>query len=303
MRASVRSKNRSEYLYTLMERHGADTSRLTHVVIDLNSPKGWADAVAGVEVGIHMASPLGGDNQQDPKLIETAKNGVRHVLQAALDAGIPKVVLTSSMAAATPPKKTVNHYVDENFWTNPLSKEINNYRRSKVFAEQLAWEMVADQTRTQLTTILPGSVFGPALDNSSISSAEIIKLTLQGQIPVMNVTYEVVDVRDVADLHILAMEAPEANGERFLAVIGPLTTRAIAQLLKEEMGDVGKKILQIHLPNAVPRVVALFVPQIRTLVPMLSRQFLHTNKKAKSILGWNPRSPRECVVDTAESLF
>lgn len=142
----------------MLQSEGIDTTKLSFVFTDLNEPNGWDDAMKDIDYVLHVASPLGGDNQEDPSLISISKDGVEYVLNAAIRAGIKKVVMTSSEAANYPDKYDTRNNIDEEFWTDPNNKWITNYMRSKLIAEQTAWEIVGKQSKTQLVTILPGAI-------------------------------------------------------------------------------------------------------------------------------------------------
>ena len=176
---------------------------------------GWEDAVAGCDYVLHVASSLGGGNaEKDPdSLIVPAREGTLRVLRAAVAAGVQRVVMTSSCAAATPPTRD-DIVVDETVWTDPDQSGLTAYRRSKTVAERAAWDYIerADGS-TQLTTVLPGAIFGPALTADNFGSLQILSRMLEGRVPrYPSLAFEVVDVRDVADLHIRAMIAPHRRG-------------------------------------------------------------------------------------------
>ncbi len=146
---------------------------------------------------LHVASPLGGNNHEDPTLIPIAKNGVENVLLAAVKAGIKKVVMTSSAAACFPEKSNTNPALDEEFWTDINNKHNTNYMRSKLVAEQTAWEIIKRQNTTKLTTILPSAILGPYMAGKRSSTDQIFEMILKGT-PSPNVVYGVVNVRDLA---------------------------------------------------------------------------------------------------------
>jgi len=198
----------------------ADTRKLTFFVADLTKDDGWEEAVAGCDYALHVASPLGMNNSRNPNdLIIPARDGTLRVLRSAVTARVKRVVMTSAANAASPSSYTEDGVTDETLWTDSDDPTLIPYRRSKTLAEKAAWEfMKAVEGNTTLTTILPGAVFGPILSGDNLTSVQVIGKMLRGEMPGLpRIGLEVVDVRDLADVHIRAMTAQMAAGERFLA--------------------------------------------------------------------------------------
>ncbi len=151
---------KSESVKLMLQNENVDISHLTFAVADLNQADGWDEAMKGIDYVLHVASPLGGNNHEDPTLIPTAKNGVVNVISAAIRAGMQKVVMTSSETPNYPDKKNPNPSVNEDFWTDMNNKWISNYQKSKIIAERTAWDLIHKQSRTKLVTILPGAILG-----------------------------------------------------------------------------------------------------------------------------------------------
>lgn len=273
-----------------------DSERLTVVAADLLADAGWAQAMAGVERVLHVASPMTGAD-----MITPARDGTVRVLHAARDAGVPHVVMTSSCAAATPPPGAEGEF-DESVWTDPDQAGLDDYRRSKLVAERAAWAAVAGGPTT-LTTVLPGAVFGPVRSPDGLRSVQVIGRMLRGMPGVPRIGLNVVDVRDVADLHIRAMTAPEAVGERFIAVGGFLWMSEVAAEIRDRLGDRAARVPRRTLPDLALRALARVSPELRGVVPMLGRRYVHTSAKARTVLGWAPRPATETVVACAESLL
>jgi nucleoside-diphosphate-sugar epimerase len=258
------------------------------VLADLTSDAGWAEAVAGCEFVLHVASPFPPrPPEHEDDLIVPARDGTLRVLRAARDAGVERVVLTSSFAAigySGPGPFT------EADWTHPDGQPA--YVKSKTLAERAAWEFVAGQP-LELVVINPTVIFGPVLGPDYASSIELVKRLQDGLPGVPKVEFGVVDVRDVADLHLLAMTAPEAAGERFIAVSEVMSMGAIARAL-------GVKTRE--LPNWLVRIAAHWIPQLRAAVPELGRHKEISSEKARRVLGWTPRPGAETIAATGESL-
>ncbi len=178
------------------------------------------------------------------------------------------------------------------------------YQKSKTLAEKEAWDFIAKQGKgLELAVILPVGILGPVLSPEASTSTESIRKLLEGMPGVPNISFGVVDVRDVADLHIRALLSPAANGERFLAVAGePLSVKEMADILKSHLGDAAKKVPSRVLPDWVVKFAALLDPTLRSAVPGLGKHPVASNQKAKDILKWAPVSNEEAVLATAESL-
>ena len=267
------------------------------VKADLTSDDGWAAAMDGVQFVLHVASPLSGDGD----LVGPARDGTLRVLGAAVDAGVERVVMTSSAAAAAPAPGATGVF-DETVWTDMGVQKFDEYRRSKVLAERAAWEFMRGK-ETSLVTVLPGAVLGPTQSPDNLGSVRVIGRLLDGMPGTPRVGLNVVDVRDVADLHIRAMTAPDAAGERFIAVNEFMWMAEVARTLRERLGDRASRVPTRTLPDLVLKTLSLVVKEIRPLVPMLGRSYTYSHDKAARLLGWQPRPAATTVVECAESLL
>ena len=298
VRTTVRSSSKAEVVRDVLSSEGVDPSGLEFVVADLGSREGWEDAMDGVRAVVHTASPLGGRDHEDPSLIPVAEAGARNVLGAAIRRGVPRFVMTSSTAANYPDKACANPAVDEGFWTDPENRWITNYMRSKLFAERLAWKM-AEGSGIELVTILPGAILGPSLGGRRSSTDQICEMLLKG-LPVPRAVYPVVDVRDLAELHILAADRPEAAGQRLIAQSEEMTMPEMAEVLRERYP--GRRVSRMVVPDAVVGLAARFSTPMKVLNSMVGLSYHRDGSKARRTLGWDPRPAAETVVDTAECL-
>ncbi len=298
VRTTVRSEAKADVVRRMFASEGTDAARLEFAVADLSSPDGWDEAMKGVSAVIHAASPLGGEDHEDPTLIPVAEAGVRNVLGAAIRAGVPRFVMTSSTAANYPGKGCADPAVNEDFWTDPDNRWITNYMRSKIAAERIAWEM-AEGECIELVTILPGAIIGPSLGGRRSSTDQICEMLLKGT-PSPRVVYPVVDVRDLADLHILAARMPEAAGQRFIAQSEEMTMPQMAAVLKQRYPD--RKVSRLVIPDFVIDVAARFNTPMKVLNTMVGLSYHRDGSKACRLLGWEPRPAAETVIDTAECL-
>ncbi|HEX2618944.1 MAG TPA: NAD-dependent epimerase/dehydratase family protein [Phototrophicaceae bacterium] len=282
------------------------SERLSFFVADLTSDTGWDAAVTGCDYILHVASPLGTDNPKNPdELIIPARDGALRVLRAAAGVGVKRVVMTSACAAASPASYTEDGVTDETLWTDPDDSGLSAYRKSKTVAELAAWEFMKDNHgATTLTTILPRAVFGPILSADNIGTAQVIGRLLQGRVPgTPRIGLEVVDVRDLADVHIRAMTASGAGGERFIAFSEFMWMSDIAKTLHAKLGSAASKVPTRTLPDFMVRFLARFDPGLQALIPGLGRKNRHTAEKARRVLGWHPRPAAETVIDCAVSLI
>lgn len=306
VRTSVRSLAREAEVRANLRTGGVEPGdRLSFVEADLGADAGWTSAVQGCAYVMHGASPTpSGDQVREEDWIRPAVDGNLRVLRAARDAGARRVVLTSAFGAIGAGHVAMNRPFDETDWSD-LTGNVWPYQKSKTLAERAAWDFIAREGGAlELSAINPVAVFGPALGADTSHSIQIIKRMLDGQPGNPKINTGVVDVRDVADLHILAMTHPRAVGERFLATAGEsLWLSDVARILRRRLGPAAKNVSTRALPNWLVRVIARVNPAMRSIVPLLGINLNATNAKARSVLGWTPRSSEEAIVSAAESLL
>jgi nucleoside-diphosphate-sugar epimerase len=307
VRATLRSLKREGEVRAMLKEGGAEPGdRLSFVAADLENDAGWPEAVAGCDYVLHVASPFPSNiPKHEDELIVPAREGTLRVLRASRDAGVKRVALTSSFAAIGYGKKPQNTPFDETSWTDPNGEDVLPYAKSKTLAERAAWDFIAGEGGgLELSVVNPVGVFGPVLGPDYATSILLLKRLMDGAAPgCPRLYFGVVDVRDVADLHIRAMTRPAASGERFLAVAGDfMSVRDIARTLKRRLGVLAKRVPTWQLPDWLVRLAALRDPAIRQILPELGKKKNATNEKARRMLGWSPRSNEEAIVATAESL-
>src|SRR5947209_11252503 len=253
VRTTVRNLRRADDVRASFAAAGVETGeRLSIVPADLGADDGWADAVAGCDYVLHVASPFPSAQPKDPdELILPACDGALRVLGASLDAGVQRVVLTSSVAAVRHSRapSAVAPY-DETDWTDPDDLRRTPYTRSKTIAERAVWDRVrAVGADSRLATVNPGAIIGPVLGDDRSYSLQAIERLLNGMPAMPRLGFTFVDVRDVADLHIRAMTAGEAGGERFLAVDRFLRMQDVGRILRERLGPAAAKVPTRVAPN------------------------------------------------------
>ncbi|NEB74991.1 aldehyde reductase [Streptomyces sp. SID14478] len=288
VRATARSTAREAELRAAVRRGGADDDGLRLVPADLLRDEGWVAAVAGCEEVHHVASPIPVVQPDDPEeLIGPAREGTLRVLRAARDAGVRRTVLTSSFAAVGYTPKPGAEFTEAD-WTDPDTPGLAPYPRSKAIAERAAWDwMRGEGGAMELVVVNPTGIFGPSLTPQLRSSTQLIKSMLDGTMTVApRLRFGVVDVRDVADLHLRAMAAPEAAGKRFLAVSDDpaLSFLDVARTLRRHLGPLAAHVPTQEAPRDEP-----------------PRPVIH-NDRARRELGWRPRPAATTLVETAESL-
>lgn len=280
--------------------------RLKVVVADLERDEGWEHAASGCAYVLHVASPLlAAAPKDEDELIRPAREGTLRVLRASRRAGVKRVVLTSSFAAIGYGRVLQRPY-DERDWTDLAAPGLAAYPKSKTLAERAAWDFVDGEGQgMELSVVNPVGIFGPLLGPDLSASILLIKTMLEGRLRALpRLMFGVVDVRDVADLHLRAMVDPAAAGERFLAVAGDfMTMQAIAQALRDGLGDRAGNVSTRVLPDWLVRLVARFSAAARqAATPELGRVKNATSAKAQAMLGWQPRPAAEALVATGESL-
>ncbi len=303
VRASLRSLERDARVRATLQRQ--DDSRLSFVAADLNADMGWNAAVEGCDYVLHVASPFpGGAVENEDVLVETARNGALRVLKAAKEAGVRRVVLTSSFGAIGYGHKEQTAPFDESAWTDLNGSDVSPYIKSKTVAERAAWDF-AHGNGLELSVINPVGIFGPVLAPDFSASIGIVAKMLKGGMPrVPRIHFGVVDVRDVAALHLTAMSHPAAAGERFLAVSGPaLSLLDVAEILRANLGDGAARVPRREIPDWLLRLLAVAKADLREVTPQLGKRRPSTSAKAQSLLGWQPRSAEEAIVATGESLL
>lgn len=303
VRTTVRQLARETTVRGVLAAHEATATprRLSFHEADLLTDEGWKEAAEGADYVLHVASPMPVGEYRGQDVIIPAREGTRRVLEAAHAGGARRVVITSSAAAAIPQDR--DSIIDEHVWSDLPDNPIYNYPRSKTLAEQDAWRF-AEATGLELSTVLPGSIQGPVLSNDYSPSVEVVALMLNGKMPVVpRYGFNTVDIRDLAELHVMAMTHPKAAGERFLAAGEFLWFSQMAQILRTELGSAARKTPRVTLPDQFVRLVAYFNPMLAQMVPNLGVQFHISTRKAQELLNWHPRPAKQSLIDTAHSLI
>jgi nucleoside-diphosphate-sugar epimerase len=331
VRTTLRDVRKKNEIVKMLRNGGVTvTDQLSFVEADITKDGNWDKALKGCRYVLHVASPTHIENANEDEVVRPAVEGTLRVLKAARDAGVKRVVLTSSFGALGFSHHDRSTVTTEADWTDPNEKGLSAYEKSKILAERAAWDFMeksgksenpeaaaaggsADITgvkktevvKMELAVINPVAIFGPLLGPSKSPSFGLLKLLLSGSMKaVPNIPLNAVDIRDVADLHIRAMITPEAAGQRFIATAdGEISLPEIAKLLREKLPVISGKVSSKTLPDWVIRIGALFNAQAKQGALFLKVNRRVSNAKAKKILGWMPlANNEEAILASAESM-
>ncbi|MEZ8142274.1 NAD-dependent epimerase [Enterovibrio norvegicus FF-33] len=304
VRGSVRSKEKEDEVLATLHAASVDTTHLSFVRLDLTSDNGWAQAAEGCDYIMHVASPFTIANPKtEDEMITPAVQGSIRALKAGESAGVKRVVLTSSILSMMGSMKTGTFGPED--WTDTQSKTINTYTKSKALAERAAWEFMAsqsDKNKMELVVVNPGAVFGPSLGkNMTGQTMTLFKQMLQGKIPLVpNFAFPMVDVRDVAKIHVEALTNTEANGKRIIVATAEAHSfLEIAQILKNE-GYKGPSTRKA--PDFLLRITSIFDREAKGMLGMLGMNIQANNTETRTLFNWTPRTMKESVLDTAKSI-
>ena len=303
VRTTVRSLAKEAPVRDLL---AVDNSRLRFFAADLNADAGWAEAMAGCSHVAHVASPLPASVPKDAnELIVPARDGALRALRAAKAAGVKRVVMTSSVAAISYGRGRGVHHFTEADWTDASQPGISAYIQSKTIAERAARAWVAAEGGAmEFCSICPSVVLGPVWSRDYSASLVIVKKLLDGSMSACpDIGFGIVDVRDVADLHVLALNAPGMAGERFIASGRFMKLREIADVLRAHLGAEANKVTTRDVPDWLVRISALFNPLAKAVVGELGNVRNQDASHALAVLGWKTRPEEQSIVDCARSLL
>jgi dihydroflavonol-4-reductase len=298
VRASIRSDKRKEELQGLFP----DAS-LEFATLDLTKDEGWQDALQGCDVLMHTASPFPLTEPKDPQdLIRPAVDGTLRAMRAAKEAGIKRVILTSSCAAiykqAGKPKMQPS---DETNWTSPDDPSVGAYEASKTLAEKAAWDFVDENPDIALTTINPGAVFGPPMDARYGSSLELVEQLMTGKVPMAPpMDMVAVDVRDVARMHVAAIDLEVTKGERFAAASGTHRFLELGRMLKA--WDSALKTPGREAPLWLLWIMGLFSRDVKGVLANAGRTLAVSGAKAEKTFGFKFIPVKDALVASAKAV-
>ena len=298
---TLRSQDRQAEVLDSLERNNTPTRHLSLFEVDLNRDSGWDSAIRDCNYVLHVASPFVLTDEDEDFFVKPAVEGVQRALKFSKKHNVKKVILTSSFAAIHETLNDRQESFDEEDWSNPNKPGISFYAKSKTMAELAAWEfMEMENPDFSLTVINPVLVMGPSLSKDVGTSNSLVKNMINGSVPgTPKIHIGIVDVRDVASVHILAMESSSADGERIIVSEKELWVHEVAAILR----DAGfNKTPKVEFPKWLMKVVALFRKDLALMVPMIGKRRDVSSSKARELLGWKPMKAELSIIDTAQQL-
>ncbi|MBT6421742.1 MAG: aldehyde reductase [Porticoccaceae bacterium] len=298
---TVRSLDRKGEVIAALLSHNTQTEKLSLFEVDLNSDSGWNDAITDCDYVLHVASPFVLTDENEDFFVKPAVDGVLRALKFSSAHNVKKVVLTSSFAAIHESLDDMQESFNEDDWSDPDKLGISFYAKSKTMAELAAWDFMKTQSPDfGLTVINPVLVMGPSLSKDIGTSNSLVKNMISGSVPgTAKIHIGVVDVRDVASAHVLAMENRESDGERIIVSERELWIHEVAVILRNAGFNKTPKFV---FPKWLMKIVACFRKDLVLMVKMIGRRRDISSAKAKDILGWNPLSAEVSIIDTAKQL-
>jgi len=298
---TLRSQDRQAEVLDSLERNNTPTRHLSLFEVDLNRDSGWDSAIRDCNYVLHVASPFVLTDEDEDFFVKPAVEGVQRALKFSKKHNVKKVILTSSFAAIHETLNDRQESFDEEDWSNPNKPGISFYAKSKTMAELAAWEfMEMENPDFSLAVINPVLVMGPSLSKDVGTSNSLVKNMINGSVPgTPKIHIGIVDVRDVASVHILAMESSSADGERIIVSEKELWVHEVAAILR----DAGfNKTPKVEFPKWLMKVVALFRKDLALMVPMIGKRRDVSSSKARELLGWKPMKAELSIIDTAQQL-
>ena len=305
VRGSVRSFLKKEKVIEAITKEIDPKDNLEFCELDLLEDKGWDKAMEGCEFVLHVASPfINIEPKDENEYIRPAVDGTMRALKAAKKAGVKRVVLTSSMVSMLEDAdKSIN--IDYNSWTNVKAKNVSAYAKSKTLAERSAWDFVKNQNKEnpmELSVVNPGPVFGPSLSgNLEGASMGMFKNMILGKVPMVpKSSINMSDVRDVAKIHVLALENKNANGKRFIVTTEkPYAFQDLAQILKSNGYD---KVSTKLAPNFLLKFIGNFDREARSMRAFIGKTYNGDVSSTMKTFNWKPINFEKTVLDSAKSI-
>ena len=303
VRTTVRDEAKVEEIKSDIEKHLNKQISLDVHIADLLKDDGWEDALKGCDAIIHVAGPFpmsyeGGEKE----LTGPHQDGAMRVFRFAKDLGINRIVLTSSVASIwndSTVEDTVR-YIDETAWSNLNDDNLDAYTKGKALKEKAAWDFVAKNDSIKLTTILPSVVLGPGIGSPvRRGSMEYMLMLINKELPVAPpLKHGIVDVRDVAKIHIDALENDESIGKRVIITENTYWVRELSEMLNKH----GHNAPTFTPPLFLVKFLANFDKTIKPVKPLLGVDISFNTEVAKSVLKYDPIPIEKTIEDTCNFL-
>lgn len=302
VRSGAREANVRKALTNLV-----DTAGLEFTYADLLVDTGWEDAVRGCDSVIHTAAPYTAENPKDESIfLAPAVDGTMRVIKAAMQAGIHRVVLLSTIGAVFDGHEGEKKTFTEADWSN-VEKPRLIYHKAKTLAERSAWEFVNSKENTtgmELVAINPSNVMGPVLDDHHHTSTEWYRTLMRAEVPgISRSQLDLVDVRDLADILVKAMTNPQAAGKRFICNGVSIPLLEFANILHANFSDRGYRIPHQLMPDSLVHFIGLFSPKVKAIAKTLNWEYGFSTEQTRIVFGWQPRPYQQTIVEMAESLI
>jgi len=301
VKTTVRSLKSKDKIIDALKANGiTNTENLSFAETELTKDDNWATAMEGCYYVLSVASPVFFEIPNDEnEAIRPAVEGIKRILKFAKNADVKRVVMTSNFGAVGFSQTDNNRETTEADWTDPNLKGLSVYEKSKTLAEMAAWDFVKKEGgKLEFATINPVAIFGPSLNEHISGSLDIVKHLLDGTMnPVPPIPLNLVDVRDVADLHIRAMESPKANGQRFIATAdGQISIPEIAKFLIKTNPEITSKVSTKNIPVFAVKLASLFNAKAKEGVMFMNMNRKVSNAKARKLLDWKPIGTNEEII-------
>lgn len=304
VRGSIRNLTKQDEVLNGISKVIEPKNDIEFCELDLLSDSGWDDAMQGCDYVLHVASPFAiAEPKNENEMIKPAVEGTLRALKAAKRAGVKKVVLTSSTVAMMGDNK--NNHLTQESWTNSETDKVGAYIKSKTLAEKAAWDFYTTQTgdnKIELTVINPGPIYGPTLTgNLSGASMSMIHKIITGKMPMLpNASYVMSDVRDIAKIHVLALDNNKSNGQRFIVTSeAPYSFVSVAKILKDHGFD---KASPKVAPSLMLKFMSLFNREMKGMLPFVDANISADISKTKSVFNWKPLPFEQTIIDSAKSI-
>ncbi|MFM2224962.1 MAG: hypothetical protein RJA07_1164 [Bacteroidota bacterium] len=305
VKGSVRSLSKTDEVVNGIKKEIDPKGNLEFCELDLMNDAGWDKAMEDCDYVLHVASPFVIKVPKDEnELIKPAVEGTLRALKAAKKAGVKRVVLTSSTVAMSGGKEGLIK-LNQDSWTDVNAKNVTAYFKSKTLAEKSAWDFIKNQTgdtKLELVVVNPGPIYGPTLTgNLATEAMDFFKKLITGKVPMLPKAYSVMsDVRDVAAIHVAALENEKANGKRFIVTSEkPHAIQEIAQILKANGYD---KVSTKLAPTFLLKFIANFNDEMKGMLPFVGNTIDADVSNTKNTFNWTPINFEKTVIDTAKSV-
>jgi dihydroflavonol-4-reductase len=305
VRGSVRSLSKADEVLNGIKKLVDPGGNLEFCELDLMSDAGWEKGMEGCDFVLHIASPFVVKVPKDEnELIKPAVEGTLRVLRSAKKAGVRRVVLTSSTVAMHGGQNGLIR-IDKDSWTDVNGKNVTAYFKSKTLAEKAAWEFIKAQTgdgKLELAVVNPGPIYGPTITgNLSTEAMDFVKKLITGKVPMLPKAFSIMsDVRDVASIHVQALENEGANGKRFIvASEKPHAIREIAEILRSNGYD---KVSTKVAPSFLLKFMSAFNDEVKGMLPFIGNTVEADISDTMRVFNWKPIPFERTVLDAARSV-